>query len=397
MSNTPPTDDTTWATGGTADVVEPLLAQKQDGWDVSDRPPAQWFNFWQRSVHRWVDFFREKLVAPTTSPADSAILAIRGTGVAGIGAVELSSNAADADDTLVGAVGFGDKNSISAEKRIVHLEARTNGTTANNRGGKLDLFIKGDAFTSIGRALRLTHDLIDTMTWELGQNLSNVHIQATGAASVVGKFLKLTSGSSIAAGPNTPAGKMVVQTGSSIGDRGGVIEFNGAKKSIAGATPNPVVAYGGFDEDGSFIAGQVPGISGKPTIYCAGTFGVSSTSFDVATPSDVDLAQSGSFANIIFNITVGIANTDLTIRTFGVFRPSDAINEIESMVLRVEVFNNSGSSKDVAVQHLSGGSFRNIITPTAANMLFAVGNGQRLFLEFTKPSVGVPWRLVNAF
>lgn len=39
-----------WAAAG-ADIVEPSLAQKQLGWVVDDRPPAPWFNWWQRQVH----------------------------------------------------------------------------------------------------------------------------------------------------------------------------------------------------------------------------------------------------------------------------------------------------------------------------------------------------------
>lgn len=42
-----------WATVG-ADVVEPLLAEKQLGWVLATRPPAQWFNWWQLLVYQWV-------------------------------------------------------------------------------------------------------------------------------------------------------------------------------------------------------------------------------------------------------------------------------------------------------------------------------------------------------
>lgn len=43
-----------WATAGGADVVEPLLAEKQLGWVLSQKPPAQWFNWWQLLVYQWV-------------------------------------------------------------------------------------------------------------------------------------------------------------------------------------------------------------------------------------------------------------------------------------------------------------------------------------------------------
>lgn len=43
-----------WATDGGADVVEPLLAEKQTGWVLSQKPPAQWFNWWQLLVFQWM-------------------------------------------------------------------------------------------------------------------------------------------------------------------------------------------------------------------------------------------------------------------------------------------------------------------------------------------------------
>lgn len=49
-----PTNLAEWATGGGAPIAEPLLAEKQAGWAVAFKPPAQWFNWWQKLVHQWV-------------------------------------------------------------------------------------------------------------------------------------------------------------------------------------------------------------------------------------------------------------------------------------------------------------------------------------------------------
>lgn len=43
-----------WATGGGAQVVEPLLAKKQLGWEPDEQPPAEWFNWWMLLVYSWV-------------------------------------------------------------------------------------------------------------------------------------------------------------------------------------------------------------------------------------------------------------------------------------------------------------------------------------------------------
>lgn len=51
---TKPSNLAEWATGGGASITEPLLAEKQDGWPVAFKPPAQWFNWWMKLVHQWV-------------------------------------------------------------------------------------------------------------------------------------------------------------------------------------------------------------------------------------------------------------------------------------------------------------------------------------------------------
>ena len=43
-----------WATGGSALITEPLLAEKELGWEPGKRPPAQWMNWWRKVVHLWI-------------------------------------------------------------------------------------------------------------------------------------------------------------------------------------------------------------------------------------------------------------------------------------------------------------------------------------------------------
>lgn len=50
---TKPTNLAEWGTGA-APIVEPTTPQKQAGWPVDFKPPAQWFNWWMKLVHQWM-------------------------------------------------------------------------------------------------------------------------------------------------------------------------------------------------------------------------------------------------------------------------------------------------------------------------------------------------------
>jgi hypothetical protein len=51
-----PTTLPEWATGASATVTEPSLSQKQAGWAVRQRPPAQYLNWWQKAVFSWLQY-----------------------------------------------------------------------------------------------------------------------------------------------------------------------------------------------------------------------------------------------------------------------------------------------------------------------------------------------------
>lgn len=42
--------------------VEPTSGKKAEGWEPSEKPPAQWQNYWQNLVHQWVEYFCSALV-----------------------------------------------------------------------------------------------------------------------------------------------------------------------------------------------------------------------------------------------------------------------------------------------------------------------------------------------
>lgn len=139
-----------WATGGSALITEPLLAEKQDGWVPETRPPAQWFNWWMNLAHLWfvwLDAFESEahtwsalqtfsagitVTKGGTSGGDAAIIATgpngagaaavfgtAGSGTAGIGGRFVSTAASGygvlADGVLAGLAAIGDAYGIYSE------------------------------------------------------------------------------------------------------------------------------------------------------------------------------------------------------------------------------------------------------------------------------------------
>lgn len=74
------------------------------------------------------------------------------------GGVELATGQADADGNGLGIVQMVDKNSGLADKRRAAISATLKGSTANNRGAQLGLFISANNATGLVETLRLQND-----------------------------------------------------------------------------------------------------------------------------------------------------------------------------------------------------------------------------------------------
>ena len=48
-----------WASAEGADIVEPSSERKAIGWEVDDKPPAGWFNWWKNLVYQWFNYLEE--------------------------------------------------------------------------------------------------------------------------------------------------------------------------------------------------------------------------------------------------------------------------------------------------------------------------------------------------
>jgi hypothetical protein len=51
-----PTSLPEWASSANANVTEPSLAQKQAGWSVRQKMPAQYLNWWKKLVYGWIQY-----------------------------------------------------------------------------------------------------------------------------------------------------------------------------------------------------------------------------------------------------------------------------------------------------------------------------------------------------
>lgn len=60
MATKPTVRQPTWATDGGADITDPGAGQQADGWDVDDKPPAGWMNWWKNAVGQWTDYFEDQ-------------------------------------------------------------------------------------------------------------------------------------------------------------------------------------------------------------------------------------------------------------------------------------------------------------------------------------------------
>jgi hypothetical protein len=79
-----PTNLAEWATSGGAPVTEPLLAQKQAGWSPGTRLPAQWLNWWMKTVYSWIVYlngFTSELLTWTAEQTHTRRISIDTTGV----------------------------------------------------------------------------------------------------------------------------------------------------------------------------------------------------------------------------------------------------------------------------------------------------------------------------
>lgn len=94
---TKPTNIAEWGTGA-APIVEPSTPQKQAGWPVDYKPPAQWFNWWMKLVHLWIVWLDAFESDPHTWTAlqtfNAKIVSTWGGGGSAVGAIHGNNTSA---------------------------------------------------------------------------------------------------------------------------------------------------------------------------------------------------------------------------------------------------------------------------------------------------------------
>jgi hypothetical protein len=122
----------------------------------------------------------------TGQATTATVLSICGTGTNGV--IELVTPAADASGLIAGDLLFVHNLNTSGEKRVARIEALTTGSTANNRGGQLLFFTKGD-----GAALAECARFTDTGAFYLTDSVTAHQGTAIPAGGTAGAGLLVSS------------------------------------------------------------------------------------------------------------------------------------------------------------------------------------------------------------
>jgi hypothetical protein len=160
------------------DIVEPSGAKKQDGWNASERPPAQYFNWWQNLVYQWVDYLdgwfngSDEIVYPVAKTRTLRVSPMRGS-------IEVSG----ADVSPAWAPGATSRGSLFAQ----HDEKRLNVVLSDflPQGAVISLIrVLVDAGGRAGGS-RASGDRLQFTVYRITQNWSSPGISDTTIVSTV--------------------------------------------------------------------------------------------------------------------------------------------------------------------------------------------------------------------
>jgi len=168
---TKPTNLAVWATGA-APITEPLLAEKQAGWAVASKPPAQWFNWWMKLVHQWLVWLDAFEADPHTWVGFQTF----NTGIRGYGN---NLNPGIRGDS--GGSGFAGVHGYSTHSGVGEHAVLGTHTHANGTG------VKGEAFATGGRAIGVRGQ-VTTGEGVNGEATSGIGVSGESATGIGGNF-----------------------------------------------------------------------------------------------------------------------------------------------------------------------------------------------------------------
>jgi hypothetical protein len=223
------------------------------------------------------------------------------TGQYGSGNLEVASQVPDQDGGDVGYISFSTTSNSSGHKRIGIIGAVTQGSTANERGGKLIFHTKADGSASMPE--RMSIDNVGAI-W-LNSGYSGGTITGTPAYTI----------------GVTAAGKMVATTGSSQWTTAGSdIHFNTGNVGIGDATPDVKldIETASTGSDGLIITNTSSGVAARPIVRLLndaselGQFGMMSSTH--ATLPNFTLFEATK--SLQFGVDAGVASGGTSVINF---------------------------------------------------------------------------------
>lgn len=267
---TKPTKVPRWldTTAYPARIVEPAESAKDEGWQPSDKPPAQWVNWLSHVTGLWFAWFNERLFDIIASSPYRGFR-LGGNGTSSTPVVELDNDRPDAVNKELGKVAWYDA-ALSNNRDGASIV-----TTKENTGGLsavwLDFWMRRSGQTATERTLRLK--ATTTETHFLTTNAANRHLKigpgldavsgstpapvtivagSTSQAAVVGASIDVLAGGNTAnghggactvsggsgAGTNRDGGTASLHGGVSTGQGQSIAEIEIALNGASGTTPN---------------------------------------------------------------------------------------------------------------------------------------------------------------
>lgn len=280
---TRPTDDIEWATDGAAELDEPSTGEKQVGWVHNTKPPAHWFNWFQRAYWRWIVYIDTTLgldshltafIAGDSSATRESLTvtssatnkgAIKGTGT-GTGPGVRANGGTGAAPGLIALGGSGGGEGVRATGGAANVAAIV--ATGGSNAAGLQAFGSGTGYGAEVTGGSTHGPGISTIGGGSGGNAAGIEAYAetggdgngvTALASGSGSGVKGTSAGTGGRGVYGVAG-----SGNSVGVEG-LGSGSGAGVMATGSQAAGIEAYGGgvSSANGSGIFTQGGAANGK--------------------------------------------------------------------------------------------------------------------------------------
>jgi len=379
-----PTDIPRWADVG-GDIVNPPSAKKNTGWAISEKPPSQWFNWWQNVVGEWFKWIDARLFDGATAD-DFTIQAADKTG----------TDVDGGDSILSGGASTGSGSSYAALKAAIGLAPGTTPRAPSE-------FLRADGSTGKINAAKPFNGIVSTPSAAVDG------VEATGGTNKAGgKFTGNGTGSGVHGVAGSSNGSGVHGEGDDNGpgvDADGTSgcygliargETNPAGSGRAAARIIPQTALPSVAEKGALL---VDDDSGQPVAHNGNEWQrlVGNVMAVKTLPSPIASTAAETAFSTKYTIKGGslVAGSVLRVRASG---EADSVTGTPTLLMRMKIGGVSGSLLLAAVQ-ASVGSGANWLIDAVLTARVVGGSGliavsgfgvvQQTFEVTDQPSVAV--------